>query len=96
MMKWLRLIAAWIGGIIVGTVLFVGLMAGCKELVAIHATATYSVATPDAGWNGLMLLYFASPFVAVASGAAGIFFGIFLNNKMRPRIRHADQKGPAS
>jgi hypothetical protein len=99
MMKWLRLIAAWIGGIIVAAVLFVGLTVGAIELLALYFILRYPgdpAAGAGAGWLGLFLAPVVLPIVAAMSVGGGIIAGVFPSSKMRPQIEPADQKGPVS
>ena len=83
-MKWLRLTAAWVGGIMAATVLFFGAMSACWELVAIYTyltePATYAA---DVFLNRLMVLLLVWPFIGVGSGVGGMFAGHSLNKKMQ-------------
>lgn len=96
-MKWLRLIAAWIGGIIAAVVVFAGVATACWLLVAIYTAFTEPSAAPaDTGWNYLMVSFFVWPFIGLGSAVAGLFAGNFLNRKMRSQMQPADQKKGAA
>jgi hypothetical protein len=96
MMKWIRLIVAWIGGIIATAVLFFVLTVGSIELLALYFTLTDPHAGAGMGWLELILAPIALPIIGALSVGGGIIAGVFLNSKMRSQIQLADQKGPAS
>ena len=91
-MKWLCLIAAWVGGILAAVVLFVGITVAATELFAL--------------WDwygghgaGIFVLFLAPVAVPIFAGIGimgGITTGFFLNRKMQSRIQRTNQKGPVS